>query len=100
MVNYNECINDVRFRERIFRMPRDYCDLLRKRVTTGVGEQNFKSDAYIGAFLKGKDQMYNANMKTTGVYGADEGEGKVTIALLLLGGGGALDLAVMFDIEP
>ena len=42
--------------------------------------------------------MYDANVKTTGGYVA--GEVKLALTLRLLGGGDALDLAVIFDIEP
>ena len=79
-------------------MKRDCFNLLCQRIIVCVGEAKFKSEAYIDAFLKGKDQMYDANVKTTGGYIA--GEVKVAITLRLLGGGDALDLAVIFDIEP
>ena len=63
----NERISDAQFR-RMFRMNRDCFNLLFQRVIVGVGESKFKSEAYIDAFLKGKDQMYDANVKTTGGY--------------------------------
>ena len=79
-------------------MTRDCFNLLCQRIIVCVGEAKFKSEAYIDAFLKGKDQMYDANVKTTGGYIA--GEVKVAITLRLLGGGDALDLGVIFDVEP
>lgn len=40
---------------------------------------NFKWEAYINAFLKDKDQMYDANIKTSGGY--ISGEVKLAIAI-------------------
>ena len=57
----------------------------------------FKSESYIDAFLVGKDIMFNENVKTTG--GFISGKVKLAIAIRLLAGGDALDLAVIFDIH-
>ena len=92
----NERISDRHFR-RMFRMTRDCFSLLCQRIIVEVGGKEFKSEAYIAAFFKGKDPMYDANVKATGGY--ISGEVKVAIALRLLAGGDALDLAVMFDVH-
>ena len=60
------------------------------------GKNNFKSEAYIDAFLRGKDLMYNATVMTTGRFLS--GEVKLDVAIRLLSGGDALDLSVLFDI--
>ena len=61
-----------------------------------MGEQSFRSEAYIDAFLKGKNSMYDANVATTG--GCIAGEVKLAITLRLLAGGDALDISVIFDV--
>ena len=71
--------------------------MLCQRIIQSVGEKEFKSEAYIDAFLKGKDIMYDANVHTTCVYIA--GEVKVAITPRLLSSGNALDLGVIFDIS-
>ena len=92
----NERISDRHFR-RMFRMTRCCFSLLCQKIISRVGEKQFKSEAYINAFLKGKDPMYDANVQTTGGYVS--GEVKLAITLRLLAGGDALDLAVMFDVH-
>ena len=82
----------------MFRMTRDYFQLLCNTIIAGIGEASFKSEAYIDAFLKGKNAMYKANVQTTGGYIA--GEVKLAITLRILGGGNALDIAVIFDVYP
>ena len=77
-------------------MTRDCIQLLFRRIVTGVGEKEFISEAYIDAFLKGKDPMYDANVETTGVYIV--GEVKLAITLCLLACGDALDIYVIFDV--
>ena len=37
-----------------------------------VGEKQVKSEAYINAYLKGKDPMYDANVQTAGGYVSGE----------------------------
>ena len=93
----NDRISDLQFR-RMFRMTRDCFDLLCNTIIAGVGEKAFKSEAYIDAFLKGKNYMYDANVATTGGYIA--GEVKLAITLRLLAGGDALDIGVIFDVYP
>ena len=93
----NNRISDLQFR-RMFRMTRDCFQLLCDRIIAGIGEASFKSEAYIDAFLKGKNAMYKANVQTTGGYIA--GEVKLAITLRILGGGDALDIAVIFDVYP
>jgi len=92
----NERISDRHFR-RMFRMTRDCFALLCSTIISKIGEKQFKSEAYIDAFLKGKDPMYEANTQTTGGY--ISGEVKLAITLRLLAGGDALDLGVMFDVQ-
>ena len=76
-----------------------YCfALLGQRIITFIGENNFKSEAYIDAFLRGKDIMYNAYVKSTGGY--ISGELKLDITLHLLAGGDFYNLAVAFDVYP
>ena len=81
----------------MFRMSRDCFDSLCQRIIISIGEANFKSESYIDAFLKGKNSMYDANVATTG--GFISGEVKLGIAIRLLAGGDAYDLAVIFDIH-
>ena len=81
-------ISDLQFR-RMFRLNRDCFDLLCNTIIAGVGEKAFKLEAYIDAFLKGKNSMYDANVATTGGYIA--GEVKLAITLRLLAGGDAYD---------
>ena len=78
-------------------MTRDCFALLCSSIISKIGEKQFKSEAYIDAFLKGKDPMYEANTQTTGGY--ISGEVKLAITLRLLAGGDALDLGVMFDVQ-
>ena len=91
----NQRISDIQFR-RMFRMNRQCFALLCQLIIRNVGEKQFKSEAYIDAFLKGKDSMYDANCKTTGGY--ISGEVKLAVTLRLLAGGDALDLGLIFDI--
>ena len=92
----NERISDIQFR-RMFRMNRDCFNSLCQRIISKVGESKFKSEMYIDAFLKNKDQMYDANVKATGGY--ISGEVKLAIALRMLAGGDSYDLAVIFDVH-
>ena len=78
-------------------MTRDCFKLLRQKIIASVGEPEFKSDTYISAFLRGKDKMYDTNCETT--EGVISSEVKVAITLLFMGGGDALDLAVIFDVS-
>ena len=80
-------ISDLQFR-RMFRMTRDCFDLLCSTIIARVGEKAFKSEAYIDAFLRGKDFMYDANIATTGGYIA--GKGKLAMTLCILAGCDAL----------
>ena len=77
-------------------MDRNFFVLLCQRIIRSVGERQFKSEAYIDAFLKGKDRMYDTNVHTSGGYIA--GEVKVAVTIRLLAGGDALDLGALFDI--
>lgn len=77
-------------------MTRDCFDLLCQRKIAGVGEQNFKSEPCIDAFLTGRDTMYDTHVKSSSGYIV--GEVKLVILLHLLGGGDALDLTVTFGI--
>ena len=77
----NERISDVHFR-RMFRMTSECLDLLCQRNIV-VGEGQFKPEVYIGAFIKGKDQMCDVIVLTSGGYVS--GEVKFDITLRLLG---------------
>ena len=92
----NERISDVQFR-RMFRMNRDCFNTLCQHIISKVGERKFKSELYIDAFLKGKDHMYDAHVKTTGGY--ISGEVKLAIELRMLADGDSYDLAVIFDVH-
>ena len=63
----NERISDIQF-HRMFRMSQDYSDSLFQHIISLFGEVNFKSKAYINAFLKDKNQMNDANIKAAGGY--------------------------------
>ena len=65
-------------------------------IIRSIGEDGFKSEACIDAFLKDEDQMYNANIKTTGGY--ISGEVKLGIVIRLLTGGASYDFSVMYDV--
>ena len=47
-------------------MTREFYKLLCQKHTIAVGEVEFRSEVYIGAFLRDKDNMYNSNCETTG----------------------------------
>ena len=96
-------ICDSHFR-RMFRMSRDSFNLLCLKIIDGVGERNFKSEAYIEANLQYEPLHYdlyrsihNAHKVTSGGY--ISGEVKLAIALRMLAGGSSLDLAVIFDVS-
>ena len=86
-------ISDLQFR-RMFRMSRACFDRLCQKIIVAVGESSFRSESYIDAFLKGKDQMYQAHEITSGGY--ISGEVKVAITLRLLAGEDSYDLGVIF----
>ena len=67
---------------KIFCMNRECFDLLSQRIITSIGESKFKSEVCIDAFLKGKYNMYDANVKTTGGYISGEVKLGVTLRLL------------------
>ena len=70
--------------------------LLTQRIICFIGEDIFKSEAYINAFFKDKCQKYEVIKKTIGGY--IYGEVKLAITLRLLAGGDALNLGTIFDI--
>ena len=78
-------------------MTRERFHLLCEKIKIAVGESEFKSEAYINAFLDKKGTMYSANCLTTG--GFISGEVKIAITIRLLAGGDPLDLAVIFDVS-
>ena len=90
-------LNERQFR-RMFRMTRECFHLLCEKMKITVGESEFKSEAYINAFLNKKSSIYNANCETTG--GFISGEVKMGITIRLLAGGDPLDIAVIFDVSP
>ena len=63
-----------------------------------IGEETLKSEAYIDAFLKGKNPMHAARVAV--IQECIAGEVKVAVTICLLAGGDALDLSVIFDITP
>ena len=79
-------------------MTHDYFQLLCSKIISAVGEEAFKSEAYIDAFFKTKNSMYDAHVETTGGYIA--GEVKMAVTLCLLAGCDTLDIAVIFDVSP
>ena len=88
-------ISDIQFR-RMFRMSKQCFVALCDTIISWVGESKFKSESYINAYLRGKNQMFMANQLTSGGY--ISGEIKLAITLRLLAGGSCYDLAVIFDI--
>ena len=48
-----------------------------------VGESDFKSEAYNSAYFRGKDQIYYANLKTSGGYISGEVNIDITLRLLV-----------------
>ena len=67
-------------------------------IVSKTGEKEVKSEAYVNAFLKGRDKIYSSHYVTSGGYLSSEV--KLTITLRLLVGGDALDLAIICDVEP
>ena len=92
----NKRISHVHFR-RMFRMTRDYFDLLCQKNIAAIDESMFRSEVYISAFFRGRDKMYDDNTLNNGRYISREE--KLTITLRLLGGGDALELGVIFDVH-
>ena len=92
----NKRISNLHFR-RMFRMTREFYNLLCSKTIAAVGERAFKSEAYIDVFFKGKNSMYDAQVKTSGGY--ISGEVKLAVTLRLLAGGDSFDLGVIFDIS-
>ena len=85
-------------------MTRECFTLLCGKIIASIGESNFKSEAYIDAFLIKEGIVHNrvsimasANMATTGCF--ISGEVKLAITLRLLAGGSILDLAILFDVS-
>ena len=96
-----ECISDTHFR-RIFCMTRECFILLCGKIIASIGESNFKSEAYIDAFLTKEGIVHDcvsimtrAHMLSSG--GFISGEVKLAITIKLVAGGSTLDLAVLFD---
>ena len=90
-------ISDKQFR-RMFRMSRHCFNQLCQHIILSIGEDKFKSESYIDAFLKNKNLMYLAHEKSSGGYVS--GKVKLAITLRILAGGDPLDLGVLFDIHP
>ena len=100
---------------RLFRMSPHCFDLLCDLIKEKIGEDNFKSEAYIKNVLsmmnvedqginsgnrkkrKKSCQIYNMNKKTSGGYVC--GEVKVAITLRILAGASYLDVACIFAIH-
>ena len=84
---------------------RGWFKLLCRRIISHIGEDPFKSEEYIDAFLDGTYEShdnreviaYRVNIQTTGGY--IRGEVKLAITLWLLAGGNSLDLGALLDIS-
>ena len=88
-------ISDKQFR-RMFRMTRECFLNLCNLIISHVGDEAFKSESYLEAYLKGKNSMHLAHEQSCGGY--ISGETKLAITLRILAGGDPCDLAVLFDI--
>ena len=58
----NRRISERKYR-RMFRITNECFALLCGSMIIGVGEEHFKSEAYIDAFLKCKNKMYDSHIK-------------------------------------
>ena len=68
-----------------------------QKIICAVGERKFKSESYIDAFLRGKDNMFVAHELTSDEYISSETE--LAVTLRLLAGGDFYDLGVIFNIS-
>ena len=68
-----------------------------QKIICAVGERKFKSESYIDAFLRGKDNMFVAHELTSDEYISSETE--LAVTLRLLAGGDSYDLGVIFNIS-
>ena len=100
----NERISAAHFR-RMFRMSREYFNQLCSIIILNVGEDQFKSEAYINEVYRTNSQsderaynIYQAHLNSSGGYVS--GEVKLALAIRMLAGGGPLDISVIFDISP
>ena len=75
----------------------DFFDSLRQRIISSIGEDKFKSEAYIDAFQKDKGDIYDDNVEATG--GFVFGKVKFGIAIRLLVGEDAYDFFVICDVH-
>ena len=90
----------------MLRMSRPCFQLLFQKIISKVGENKFKSEQYIDAFLLQPNNplksrsasMHNAHVQTSGGYVC--GEVKLGITFHMMAGGDALDLGALFDISP
>ena len=71
-------------------MTKYYFTLLYQRIISKVSEKQFKSEAYIGVFFKGKYAIYDTRYSTIGGY--IPGEVKLGITFFLVTGDSTLDL--------
>ena len=100
----NKGISATHFR-RMFRMSRECFNKLCGIIILNVGEDQFKSEAYINEVYRTNSQsderaynIYQAHLNSSGGYVS--GEVKLALAIRMLAGGGPLDLSVIFDISP
>ena len=98
-----ERISDTHFC-RMFRMTPECFRLLCCRITASIGESNFKSEAYIDAFLIREGIVHDrlsiiarAHIASSG--GFISGKVKTGITLRMLAGGSALDIAILFHVQ-
>ena len=85
---------------RYFRMELECFDELANKIETTVGEDNFKSEAYLDKMRKDKTLSKKSSLdychrKSTG--GFIPGELKLALTLRLLAGGSYMDLALLFE---
>ena len=74
----------------MFHVSRECFHLLCKKIIYAICETEFKSEFYIDAFLRGKDEMFNAHEHTSSGY--ISGETKFVVTLYILSGSNSCDL--------
>ena len=91
-------MSKYQFRQ-IFRITRECFDELCQTIISSVDENQFNSQHYIDAVLSHDSKsMYKSNCATSG--GFISNEVKLAIVIRMLAGGGSLDLAAIFDVDP
>ena len=78
-------------------MTREFFTPLCEKLKLSVGENIFKSEAYIECYLNYPGHIYHANCATIG--GRISRETKLDVCLRILAGGDPLDIALVFDVS-